>query len=124
VLQTITTSSQGRTSVSRRAAFKENVSQQEDVNPNLGYQTANVNIYPNPAENQVCVNFNVEAESNVLIELYDNTGQKIATLVNDRRKSGAYMHRFEVEAYELSHGTYIIRSRIGRKTATNSFIKL
>jgi hypothetical protein len=82
-----------------------------------------INIYPNPAKEKFTLEYTVNDGSKVFIELFDYTGKKIATLINQYKKAGSYSEEFSTGRYNLKHGLYHIRSRIGNQSYSNTFIR-
>jgi len=82
-----------------------------------------VSIYPNPVSKQFTLEYTVNNDSKVFIELYDNLGSKIAILVDQNMKAGSYSEEFNTGRYNLQHGIYHIRSLIGDQSITTTFIK-
>ena len=54
--------------------------------------------------------------------MYDNTGKKIATLVEGERKAGDHKEYIEVERYSMKPGLYFLRSQIGEQIESTSFV--
>lgn len=66
------------------------------------------NIAPNPTSNIANVDFAVEKNAFVQVELYDVQGRKIQTLFQDRVEGGM-PYQVQVEGDNLPNGLYIIR---------------
>jgi hypothetical protein len=65
-------------------------------------------VYPNPANNQAHVKFNLENPCEVSITLFDFQGRKINDIVsNEFRMSGEHIFDFDVST--LKSGTFIVR---------------
>jgi len=82
-----------------------------------------VRIFPNPVVDQFTMEYTVNAGSKVFIELYNNTGNKIATLVDQYKVAGSYSESFSAKKYALTHGIYHIRGLIGDHSSNTSFIR-
>lgn len=124
VLLTTRNTSGGRTNITHKAAYKDASQLERQPKMHSGPGQADVTIYPNPVQDHLTIDYAVEVEADVVIELYDNSGKKIYTLVNGRMKPGAHTFLFDTNELLLTKGTYLIRSVIGNKTGTNSFVKL
>jgi len=85
-------------------------------------ETANFEVYPNPAKNNATVELNLTRTSEVKMELYDLTGRKIADIVNnDRMIAGTY--RFSLN-YPLQDGVYFIQMTSGNSVSSKRLIIL
>ncbi len=67
-----------------------------------------MNVYPNPVNSSLSIEYNIETESGILIELYDITGRKIAQLANGQRNAGKQTEQLEIPN-SLNNGIYICR---------------
>lgn len=61
--------------------------------------------YPNPATNNVSINFGLSTTSNIEIEIYDVTGKLINTSKLDNLQAGNHVH--SINTSELSSGVYM-----------------
>ena len=67
--------------------------------------------YPNPFNSQVHVDFSVGQAGMVRLEVFGPTGQRVKTLVEAWRKTGAYQVHWD--AGELASGVYVVRLQTG-----------
>jgi hypothetical protein len=67
--------------------------------------------YPNPFNPSTTIRYNLPQSSYVTIEVYNITGQKIQTLLNDKMAAGS--HQIEFNAQNLSSGVYFYRIEAG-----------
>lgn len=81
-----------------------------------------VKVYPNPVENHFTIDYYLHADSDVRFELYDNTGKKIATLLNGPKKAGAHKEDVQLEKYSMYPGMYFVRSLIGEDRKSTPFV--
>jgi len=72
--------------------------------------------YPNPFNPSTKIDFDLPADGNVSVSLFDNSGRLVSTLVNDFRTAGYYTIDFN--ASNLSSGIYFYRIQ------TNDFTKV
>lgn len=72
--------------------------------------------YPNPFRGSTTISYGLPSEGQVTIEVYNVTGQKVATLVN--RKQGAGTHRVSFDASGLASGMYMYRLTVDDVTKT------
>ncbi|MGC9332229.1 MAG: T9SS type A sorting domain-containing protein [Bacteroidales bacterium] len=76
--------------------------------------------YPNPFKNSTVLSFILSEESHVLLQIYNCTGQKVATLFNNTAKAGKE-YRAEFNTSDLDEGMYIA---ILKSDTQNKIIKL
>lgn len=63
--------------------------------------------YPNPFNPITTIEFLLAKDEQVLLEVFDITGRRISTLVNDQRKAGK--HTVQFNAKSVASGVYIVR---------------
>ena len=74
--------------------------------------------YPNPFNPSTRINYQIPVDANVTIELFDITGQKIATLLSQDLKAG--YHTLEISGLKLASGMYIYRmNAVSNQTGSN-----
>lgn len=87
--------------------------------------------YPNPFNPTTKINWRIEKANNyVKLILYDITGRKIRTLVDEYENEGNYNYILDTDKIKLSSGNYLIRldvintdQKVFSKTLKISFIK-
>lgn len=65
--------------------------------------------YPNPFNPTTNISFQIPSASNVTLDLFSITGEKISSLVNEHLQSGYYTQQINAEALHLASGTYLCR---------------
>jgi len=75
-----------------------------------GYFVLNQN-YPNPFNPKTIINYELPATVTVEINIYNLIGQKVHTLVSDKKKAG--FHQVEWDASDLPSGIYYYRINAG-----------
>ncbi len=93
-----------------------NVEQLTGVNNNLGI----INIYPNPAQADVKVDFSLEESSTVEIMLYDQTGRTVSILNTGKFDSGR--HTVTGNLSGISNGGYYIMVKSGYETFSRKIL--
>ena len=83
----------------------------------------NITIYPNPFKSSVKIEYTLNEQSQVVIELLDINGRKIQEIFRGLQGNGNYTQEFNAEALGLSKGTYTIRLGNGKKTYYRRLIK-
>lgn len=72
--------------------------------------------YPNPFNPETTIEFDLDQSARVVLEVFDITGRKVRTLVDDNRLFGNYTVRFN--ALDLASGVYLYRLRSGNSMIT------
>ncbi|MEJ2636414.1 MAG: T9SS type A sorting domain-containing protein, partial [Calditrichia bacterium] len=67
--------------------------------------------YPNPFNPATVIRYSIPAPGHVTLSVYNVTGQKVATLVNEPRAAGTYEVTFNGD--QLSGGIYFYRIKSG-----------
>ncbi|RFM23227.1 MAG: T9SS C-terminal target domain-containing protein [Candidatus Thermochlorobacter aerophilum] len=83
--------------------------ERETYLPPLQYELSQ--NYPNPFNPETTIRFSIARREEVLLEVFDVLGRKVATLVNEQLAPGSYVVRFN--AATLSSGIYFYRMRAG-----------
>ena len=74
----------------------------------------NLNIYPNPVDNQLFIQFNSDKTQAVRIDAFDATGRFVTTIFEDNLNEGEQVIRWKTA--ELTDGIYFLRFNFeGRK---------
>lgn len=73
-------------------------------------------IFPNPFNPITTIRYDLEKEINVLIEVYNISGQKVRTLVDAPQGPGEHTTTFNAEG--LSSGLYFFTVKAGTQTST------
>ena len=68
--------------------------------------------YPNPFNPSTTISYDLPAEANVLLKVYDMTGREVTTLANDRQQAGHHTVQFTATS-GLSSGAYIYQIQAG-----------
>jgi len=78
--------------------------------------------YPNPFNPVTKIDFEIPENTKVNVVLYDILGREVKTLMNEEKKAGYYT--IELNANELSSGTYFYRINAGNFVKTLKMIVL
>lgn len=78
--------------------------------------------FPNPFNPSTNIRYNLNMEIDVVLEVYDVTGRKITTLVDERQEAGRYTVSFDATNYGLSSGMYLYRLRVGSFSETRKML--
>ena len=75
--------------------------------------------YPNPFSNETNITFETDAKSNVVIEIYSFTGQKIRQLVNSEMPQGKHSVQWNARNENntlVEPGVYVCRMKVGNNS--------
>lgn len=87
-------------------------------NSELPQRTELVGNYPNPFNPETTIRFNLSEETHVELSVYDLLGNRITSLIDERRSPGTYTAPFS--GNNLSSGVYIYRLSAGGRTETKT----
>ncbi len=76
--------------------------------------------YPNPFNPTTRIPYSVKSRSHVELTVYDVTGKKIQTIINEEKSAGNYEATFNAE--NLAGGIYIIQMRSGSFSSSRKLI--
>jgi len=89
-------------------------------NPNLAQEFQLKQNYPNPFNPTTNIEFSIPQSSNVKLVIYNQLGQTVATLVNERLSAGGYS--VDWDAKGLPSGVYFYRISAGDFTQTRKLL--
>jgi hypothetical protein len=78
--------------------------------------------YPNPFNSSTVITYQLPQSSNVVLDIYNIAGQKVATLISDAKPAG--YHRFEWRAQNLASGVYYYRLQADTYVKTRKLLLL
>jgi predicted outer membrane repeat protein len=78
--------------------------------------------FPNPFNPETNILFELKADSNVLIEIYNIKGQKVTTLVNESFEVGSHIVTWN--AADQSSGIYLLRFNTAKKSEVKKLVLL
>jgi hypothetical protein len=83
------------------------------------------NVFPNPYEDKLTVNYNLNRNSRVTIELYDVNGKLYKTVLNsENQERGSKSMTFEGSDTGNNPGIFYVRVTVDQKAYTRKVIKL
>jgi hypothetical protein len=78
--------------------------------------------YPNPFNPSTVIRFQLPESGIVTIDIYNFTGEKVATLLNEARESGTHYVSFDAIKYELSSGVYLYKISNNGKSLSGKMV--
>ena len=79
-------------------------------------EVVNLRVYPNPIVNEAYIDFEVEDNTQVSIDVYDLSGRKVMSNLIGNFQEGSHQASFSVEG--LRSGTYIVKVQVGSNSTT------
>lgn len=83
--------------------------------------TINFNVFPNPAEDNAVISFELTRKENVELSVYDIVGRKVSSIFNGNLSAGEYTYPATKNS-ELSAGVYFVKLTSGNHTYTKKLI--
>jgi len=80
-----------------------------------------VQLFPNPAQNEIQINFTTEKTENIEIGLYNLDGRLVKTLVNQYLPGGSYQEIIQLDGMKITPGLYVV---VARSNSSVSSLKL
>ena len=78
-------------------------------------------LYPNPASDNLFVNYTLFSNSNVEISIYTIDGKKIATALSKEQSTGNHKEHINLKAYGL-HGVYFVDLKVAGQSALQKIV--
>gem|GEM_PF-551240 len=100
------------------------IAEQQNLPP---ITTAELKILPTAFRQRVKINLNLNAETDLRLMVYDNTGRKVRTIVKSRMKPGNYHFTWDARddaGNNVAQGVYLIRAETPTQTRTTKAIYL
>ena len=88
-----------------------------DITASINDQAAantHFQAFPNPAQDQINISFNIDGAQTIAVDLYNNLGQKVVTIAEPGKLSGTKNVPFNVST--LPRGLYFIKATIGQRS--------
>lgn len=80
----------------------------------------NFTCYPNPANNEITLNFNLTQNNTILIDIADINGKVVKTVLNDYLHAGSQQVKTNIN--DLANGIYFIKTTTSAGTFTSKII--
>jgi hypothetical protein len=95
-----------------------------DKATSVANEDLNLSVFPVPFSNKLTISYSLSNQKNVIIELTDNAGKIVHTLVNKTLPEGSYSETVFSEDYGLTQGVYFIRAIINGKVTSKKVVKI
>gem|GEM_PF-538333 len=86
-------------------------------------QPPELKIYPNPAHNDIYIEFENNKEQHIDLSIFDINGKHIITLISETKPQGLYRQLWngtDKNGKEVNSGSYFVRLKLGRNTFTRT----
>lgn len=109
-----------RNSVTKQAAYREDVNASTFADANIG----NTRFYPNPFNEVLNLSLELETHSKVVVEIYDITGKKMAVLSERSMDAGFYNEYLDMSGLNLKEGMYNLKVTVNDKEVTHNLLHM
>lgn len=110
-----------------RTAYYSKAKNSTIINTKSNYINAenlNATIYPNPFKDEFKLDYTIGIDSDVIIEIYDNSGKKINVIHKSKQKAGYYTETINLSKIGNQLGLYHIRLIAGNNTISKTVIRV
>jgi hypothetical protein len=80
----------------------------------------NLNIYPNPAQNEATINYIIASDSKVTFKLYDINGKLVSTIERGSQRAG--QHALQMDCRGLMQGVYMVQIITNTSSSTAKLV--
>jgi len=84
--------------------------------------TLSLNVFPNPAKDNISINYYLNSEQATTISLFDLSGKRVALLANESQSAGNYNTSYAID--EINSGVYVVELRAGDQSYFRKIVKL
>jgi hypothetical protein len=91
-----------------------------DVERSVVSRKASLNIYPNPANIETNISYNILSDSKVMLKLFDMNGRLISSIDKGTQREG--QHTLQMNCQGLKKGIYMVQIITNRSSSTAKLI--
>ncbi|MDX9932124.1 MAG: T9SS type A sorting domain-containing protein, partial [Bacteroidales bacterium] len=91
-----------------------------DSEPTLSIETFDFRLYPNPVGEYTTIEFSVNDNSHVSIEIFDLSGKSVSLLLDEKQSPGKYKLIYEPKS--IPNGIYLCKVTIDNLSAIKKMI--
>lgn len=124
VFITTTVKSGSGKSVSHKAAYRDemnNITSNQNV---IAEGYFKYEVYPNPYKDVINMNYKLNDKGNLLIELLDNSGKRLKTILNKEMNAGTHSIEYNAQQNGIVPGLYYIRASYNGEIQTEKVIQI
>ena len=104
-------------------AKAENNNSNTDKSNSLVSDNINATIYPNPFSNEFKLDYTISIDTDVLIEIYDNSGKKVGSIKKLNQKAGYYTETINSDKFGDQLGMFHVRIIAGNEAISKTVIR-
>jgi hypothetical protein len=90
------------------------------VKVDLGKMIFSIEQFPNPAANRTTISYSLPNDETVSLQLFDNSGKLVSTIVNSKQTKGVY--QFNIDVTKWSKGVYYYNFKAGKLKETKKLV--
>jgi hypothetical protein len=90
------------------------------VKVDLGKMIFSMEQFPNPATNRTTISYSLPNDETVSLQLFDNSGKLVRTIVNSKQTKGVY--QFNIDVTKWSKGVYYYNFKAGKLKETKKLL--
>jgi len=80
------------------------------------------NLYPNPFASNATINFSVKNTSDVVLDIYNISGEKLMTIIDQQYNTGNYSINISKSSLNIPAGSYYLKIQLGNEFTTQKII--
>lgn len=84
--------------------------------------TFSFQIIPNPLKETATIKFEIDKPTQVVINVFNSLGKKVASIMNERKSQGTYEVEFIPNQYGLVKGIYLLSAQLDNQLSTKRFV--
>jgi len=88
------------------------------------YFASDLSVFPNPFSGQLKVEYVLENPDFVSLDIYNLTGQKVHTIVNEKQTKGSYSYTIDTDKTGLVKGLYLLQFKTKSSSKVRKTIRL
>ncbi len=83
-----------------------------------------LSVSPNPFKDQLNIRYTLATASDVVVEIYNVLGEKVALLASGHQDEGLHTYQITASEFSLDEGVYMVRLVMGGTTYTNRIVSI
>ncbi len=121
-LLTITETSTAGLPATKTYVYVDSLRQFAGIEPIKDISKTELKLYPNPAKDQITIEYNLNTTAEVDISVYDLTGKKVKTLLKKEQNRGSYELPVNLLSDGFNKGIYFIKLNVDNNTIVKKLV--